>query len=353
MNFEKLKLFFINDIEGCKMVDIIDIILATVQILTLIALILYVKKTWDMAVSTEKSAKASDKTLDEMKETRDQESAPYIVVYFDFQGSEIYLVVENVGKGLAMDINFEFEPKLQNTYGEEINEMSMIKEGIGSVPPKYKIRTFFDMTFSYFDKDLPLKYKVKISYFGGLKDEKRIIEQILDIGYYKHITVLRENGLHELVKEIKNINEQNKKTSDNLEKIRDRLDNGIWIKNPDFLITSLITDNPWKDNIISILLQFKTLWSHIYTENVEFINPFVDDLKNRIDLISTQILIISSKHPDDISDDILDDINEISTKLSDLSHLRFFADGGRSLESFNNSGNEILILIDNLIEKLN
>ncbi|MDO9044815.1 MAG: hypothetical protein Q7U35_05845 [Methanobacteriaceae archaeon] len=55
--------------------DLIDIILVGVQIATLIALITYVKKTWDMAVSTEKSAKVSEKTLDEIKETRDQEVA--------------------------------------------------------------------------------------------------------------------------------------------------------------------------------------------------------------------------------------------------------------------------------------
>lgn len=130
--------------------DLIDIILVGVQIATLVALIIYVKKTWDMAVSTEKSAKVSEKTLEEMKETRDQEAAPYVVAYFDFKDHEIDLVVENVGKGLARDIKIEFEPKLQNSDGEGINDLSLIKDGIGSIPPNYKIKTFFRYVIQLF-----------------------------------------------------------------------------------------------------------------------------------------------------------------------------------------------------------
>jgi MFS superfamily sulfate permease-like transporter len=143
------------------MVDIINTILQGVQIATLIALIIYVKKTWDMAVSTEKSAKVSERTLDEIKKTRDQEIAPYVVVYFDFKDHEMYLIVENIGKGLARDFKVEFKPKLQNTRGNEINNISMIRDGIASIPPKYKIKTFFDMSFSYFDNELPLNIKLR------------------------------------------------------------------------------------------------------------------------------------------------------------------------------------------------
>ena len=125
--------------------DWIDLILAGVQIFTLIALVIYVKKTWDMADSTEKS-------VNEMKEARDQESAPYVLVYFDFCDHEMYLVVENAGKGLAKDVSFDFEPSLVNSRGTKISELSLLKDGIGSIPPKYQIRHFFDMSPSYFLK---------------------------------------------------------------------------------------------------------------------------------------------------------------------------------------------------------
>lgn len=69
--------------------DWLDVLLAMIQILTLIALGIYVKKTWDMAVSAEE-------TLQEMKDTRDQETSPYIVAYFEVSRYELYLVIENV-----------------------------------------------------------------------------------------------------------------------------------------------------------------------------------------------------------------------------------------------------------------
>ncbi|RJS85980.1 hypothetical protein CW713_00895 [Methanophagales archaeon] len=57
--------------------EIVDIILAIVQIGTLIALIIYVIKTWQMASASKKSTEISEEILKEMKESRDQEIAPY------------------------------------------------------------------------------------------------------------------------------------------------------------------------------------------------------------------------------------------------------------------------------------
>lgn len=184
--------------------DLLDIILVIIQIFTLIALLIYVKKTWDMAVATENSAKTSEKTLKEMKESRDDENAPYIVCYFELEDHTIHFVVENVGKGLAQNIKMEFTPKLRCS-GYDINDISMIKDGIPYMPPNYKIKTFFDTSPRYLSSELPLHYDAKISYYGGITGKKRITKYTLDLNYIKGIHFLSRNKMHDLVKEVKEI----------------------------------------------------------------------------------------------------------------------------------------------------
>jgi hypothetical protein len=86
--------------------DSIDIILAIVQIATLIALIIYVIKTWQMASATNKYAKTSENTLQEMKDSRDQEIAPYVIAYFDVPYGQkfIFLIIKNIGLSVAKNV---------------------------------------------------------------------------------------------------------------------------------------------------------------------------------------------------------------------------------------------------------
>jgi hypothetical protein len=184
--------------------DALDVLLTVIQILTLIALIIYVKKTWDMAVSTEKSAKISEKTLIEMRDIRNDETAPYIVAYFELEDHSLHLIVENIGKGLAKNVKIEFDPKLECN-GHDISETPLIKDGIPSMPPNYKIKTYFDTTVRYLKSGLPLSYNVKISYYGGLINTERTTEFVLDLTYIKGIHFVKRNRMHDLVKEIEDM----------------------------------------------------------------------------------------------------------------------------------------------------
>jgi len=210
--------------------EIVDIILAIVQIGTLIALIIYVIKTWQMASASKKSAEISEEILKEMKESRDQEIAPYVVAYFDIPYGKlcIYLVIKNVGKSVAKDVKLEFQPPLKNSKGEEINDIPLIKDGIGSIPPGYEIRTFFDSGISYFNKsNLPLTYKVKISYSGGLRLDTRNIEQVMDLSAFKGLIFLNEKGMHELVKEVEKLVKHNDNIRQELKKVANNLADGV------------------------------------------------------------------------------------------------------------------------------
>ena len=277
--------------------EIIDVTLAIVQIGTLIALIIYVIKTWQIASATMKSAEVSKQTLKEMKDSRDQEVAPYLVAYFDIPYGKYWidLVIKNVGKSVAENVKLEFQPPLENSKGGKINDTSLIREGIGSMPPGYEVRTFFDSTSSYFNKsELPLTYKAKVSYVGGLRSGTRSIEQIMDLSAFKDLTRVDVKGMHELVNKVEKLVNHNNNIGKKLEKVADNLAGGIWLKNPDFLITGLpLKPELWRYGALAKLIEFKTLWTSVYSgEQNKLVNLFLADLKNKSALIGSQLLII-------------------------------------------------------------
>lgn len=183
--------------------DILDVVLAIVQILSLIALVVYVIKTWHMASATRSSAEAAQKTLDELRDGRDQETAPYVVTYFEAspQTSLIYLVIKNIGRTIAKDIRLVFDPPLKSTQAAfQLGDLAAIREGISSMPPGYEIRTAFDSAITYFgNPELPLLFRASVSYSGGLREIKREHPQTLDLQILKGLVLANEKGIDEVI----------------------------------------------------------------------------------------------------------------------------------------------------------
>ena len=68
-----------------------------------------------MASATRDSAKASEKTIQEMKEARDQESAPYVVPYININKHMMFFGIKNTGKAVAENIKLNLEPELKSS----------------------------------------------------------------------------------------------------------------------------------------------------------------------------------------------------------------------------------------------
>lgn len=168
-----------------------ETILLIVQIASLIGLIIYVVKTAEVAKETKKSARAMEKSIEEMVADRDQEFAPYIIVYFDAQtDSPIFdLVVKNTGKSIADNIKITFDPPLQTSLKNyDISKLSFIHQAIPAMPPGYELRSAFDrLETRLISESLPKLYKVQVSYFGGLNQKLRRLEYVLDINTFQGI----------------------------------------------------------------------------------------------------------------------------------------------------------------------
>ncbi len=175
-------------------------VLQLVQIFTLVALVVYVIKTWHMASATKQMAEASKRTLEEMKESRDILTRPYVTVYFDSPSGQAWfeLVIENTGNGSARDINLKFDPPLRNSR-KNLMGLEVFRKGISLLPPHQNIKLFFDIGFSYFKKDLPMKYQVEVTYRGALENVLRRENYVLDLSIYRNLPSVSRKGMHELV----------------------------------------------------------------------------------------------------------------------------------------------------------
>lgn len=327
---------------------VIQVLLFIVQVLSLGFLGLYVWKTWQMASSTRESAKASEKMIEEMKNARDQESAPYVIPYININKHMMYFGIKNVGRSVAKNIKIEFEPELMSSiFGEKIRDISLIKNGLSSLPPGHELSTFFDVSHIYLNRsDFPSRYLVKVSYEGGLHQKPRYYEQILDLSAYKDMIPDEDMNLDDVVKILKDLSKYDKKISEELEKIERNISKGIWIKNPELSSSySQLDFESWKSVTISKLRELKAVLERMPKDSYSF----SDENKNRIEIITSQIRVISSNYHKDAN--YSEELNSIAFNISEFTRSLIYK-FGRESDGFDKEINKHVSEIDNLINKL-
>lgn len=192
--------------------DTLDVIMFVIQLLSLIALVVYVIKTAEVAQGTWKSAQAMDRSVAEMVEDRDQQIAPYVVVFFDHQtDSPIFdLVIKNTGRTAARDVEVTFEPPLQTSLKNyDIEQLAFIHQVIPTLPPEYEIRASVDVIDNALKSvTLPKQYRVKVTYSGGIKAEKREADYILDLNIFNGILETHTRSLTDLTKAVEEISDK-------------------------------------------------------------------------------------------------------------------------------------------------
>lgn len=328
-----------------------------IQTATLIVVIIYTAYTARMASAARASAKAANNTINEMKEAREQENAPYIVVYFDIPQNKplIYLIIKNVGKSIATDVNLTFTPSLTSNVFKGINDVPLIKNGISSLPPNYELRTLFDGAINRFgNTNFPLTYKVEVSYTGGLVKERRTSSQTLDLSMFYNLMYVNEKGINELVKAVEAVAENTGKINNNLGNVYQSLTSGVWIKNPRLAISEI---NPrpetWYDSMLAKLQEFVLLWTSVYGKAEEKqVDPFLTDLQNKLILISEQLVVILAESPVATSNEVKESIGGIVANLQALGYKKFYFDGGASLNAFDALGDSTAQDICSLIKQV-
>jgi len=337
--------------------EILEIVIPITQILILVILIIYIIKTWRISSATQAAAEVFALSLQVMKEARDQEIAPYVIIYFDIAYREkiIYIVVKNIGKSTARDVRIQFRPKLIVSSGEDIGELPIIKNGIASLSPNHEIRTFVDSATTFFIErnDQTLTYDVKISFYGGLKDTQRVTEQVLDLTADKRLNNIAQPGEHGLINEVEKISRNIERITKELSMLNENLAGGVQLRNTITPASLQAGDDSWQNVVVTRLLEFKHLWSSLYGGKREkLLQPFLVKIKNRLSHITDQLLVTTSLSPPDADEELKNQVLDIVAKMADLNSIRVYLDDAKTVSAFNTGGDKILNIIEELVTKI-
>lgn len=328
-----------------------------IQGATLIVVIIYTIYTARMTSAARASVEAANNTIKEMKEAREQENAPYIVVYFDIPQNKplIYLIIKNVGKSIATDVKFTFTPSLSSNVFKNINDTPLIKNGISSLPPNYELRMLFDGTINRFgNANFPMTYTAEVTYAGGMTREKKTVSQVVDLSMFYNLMQVREKSLDELVKAVERIAENTGNIDRKLNGLLESLNRGVWIKNPTLAISE-INPSPqrWYTSLLSGLQEFVLLWTATYGKAEEKqVGLFLTNLQNKLILISEQLIILLAESPETTSNETKEALRSTVVNLLALGYKEFYIDGGTSLADFDRLGDNTVQDIDSLVKQV-
>jgi hypothetical protein len=277
--------------------------LAVIQGIQLLTLVVYSVFTWVIAAETRHSAAVAQDALRELRETRLEESAPYVVGYFDvpYGRNEIELVVKNVGKTVAHDIRLEFDPPFRGlTQSHQNTWPRLFTDGIASLPPGYEIRTWINSYAGYYSANAPMTYELFVRYRGNnALSTQHTVRQTLDLWAYFNRCYTPDVGLPELVKEVKEFGRHSQNISRSVDAIKGTLTDGLWFKNPDALSGWVFTDNRiWRQAAQSKLTELQILWEVVYpTFRDELAGGAVLDFENRTINLAAQLWSVAAAAP--------------------------------------------------------
>lgn len=297
---------------------------------------------------------ATIKTIEEMREARDQDSAPYVVASFEFDAPIIFFVVKNLGKSVATEIKLSIDPPFAIVNPSmNLNELSFLKDGIEGLVPGNEIRTFFASAITYFSNpDFPLKYKVTIAYRGGILPKLRWHETTLDLSAYKGLSRLIKRDFDDLAKEVEQIRKSFEELNATSKKMVKALETGIWIKNSEVLSINLnLEDMSCLSFIGAKLQEFKTKWQVIYGKTMypalneigkELVDPDDSNTRNDCLLLGQQILFALSKCRCSLPGEFAEKITQVAVALFALGKMEAYRFGEDRTDDFNATGEKAL-----------
>jgi hypothetical protein len=163
----------------------------------------------------------------EARELREEQQRPFVVVDFDLQnGYMTFLEVVNLGTSLARDVRIEIDPPLASASDVDFADLKMLNEGIATLAPGKKYRTFFDMGFRRAKSDLPMNYTAFVSYTDE-KGRRSFNETLnLDLDLFMNLVSITRHDVHDVNKRLEEIRDLLKKWTSNLP-------GGLLVMNPD------------------------------------------------------------------------------------------------------------------------
>jgi hypothetical protein len=139
---------------------------------------------------------------------REDQIRPFVIVYFDnsrVARTAIMLVIENIGRTIAKNVLFNFDPSLESSDAVKdfkIENSVLIQRGLTTLAPNQRIEGLFDNSVTRFGTALPMEYTVTISYEDTRGGGPWTDSYVLDLSTRYGVGRITEHGLNDVVKQL-------------------------------------------------------------------------------------------------------------------------------------------------------
>lgn len=143
---------------------------------------------------------------------QEEQARPFVVVDFEpspVWGNLIDLVFENVGKTLAKNVRFTFDPPLESSQkaqdGYDFSKAAILTNGIPAMPPGSRVSALFDLSHERINTALPMSYTVRVDLQDALGRDQEPLEYVLDLNFRYGLRRVETRTIHDVAKSLKEI----------------------------------------------------------------------------------------------------------------------------------------------------
>ncbi|WP_134687561.1 hypothetical protein [Brevibacillus migulae] len=163
---------------------------------------------------TAKILNANQKMFEEAVKTREQNSMPNVIAYFDQQKlNQLNFIVENIGSSVAIDTVVKLDPIIDFPIKTYLDESNLVDSQIPTIAPKQKLITFVEMMFGMSNNEGKNPIFNALIRFHDVNGKKYEMNYILDLNVWNGTARIGNKDFHDLVRAVEKISDTLEKTN--------------------------------------------------------------------------------------------------------------------------------------------
>ena len=158
----------------------------------------------------EQARRESEEQAQREQRLREEKARPFVVVDFEpspVWGNFIDIVFENVGKTLAKNVRFSFDPPLKSSQddrgGYDFEKSVLMTHGIPAMPPGKRVVALFDLSHERVKTDLPMTYTVRVDLQDSQGRDQEPLEYVMDLNFRYGLRRIESKTVHDVAKSLK------------------------------------------------------------------------------------------------------------------------------------------------------
>lgn len=161
---------------------------------------------------SEQARQETEEQAQREQRLREEQARPFVVVDCEpnpVSGNIIDIVFENVGKTLAKNVRFSFDPPLKSSQdgrgGYVFEKSVLLSDGIPAMPPGKRVVALFDVSHERVNTELPMAYAVRVDLQDFQGRDQETLEYVMDLNFRYGLRRVESKTIHDVAKSLESI----------------------------------------------------------------------------------------------------------------------------------------------------